>query len=102
MIFVYITNPSKEEAKKIAGHLLEQRLIACANIFPTESMYHWKGKMADADEEEFILLGKTSEENYGKIVEEVEKIHSYTTPCIIKIPISPNDSYKNWTQNELK
>ena len=99
MIFVYITNPTKEEAKKIAKQLLEQRLVACANIFPIESMYHWKGKMAD--EEQFVLLGKTSEENYEKIVSEVNKIHSYTIPCITKIPIFPNSEYENWLNSEL-
>ena len=34
-VFVYITNPTKEGANKIAKHFLKKRLIACANIFPT-------------------------------------------------------------------
>jgi len=44
-IFVYITNPTKKEAEKIARHLLEKHLIACANIFPIESFYWWKKKI---------------------------------------------------------
>ena len=32
LVLVYITNPSKEEARKIARHLLENKLIACAVI----------------------------------------------------------------------
>jgi periplasmic divalent cation tolerance protein len=44
LAFFYITNPSKEEAKRIAKHLLDKRIIACANIFPIESMYWWDGK----------------------------------------------------------
>ena len=100
MIFVYITNPTKEEVKKIAKHLIGKKLIACANILQSESLYNWEGKLAD--EEEFILIGKTSEKNYGKIVAEVEKIHSYTVPCIIKVPMSPNPKYENWLNSELK
>ena len=45
LIFVYVTNPSKDEARKIAGVLIKKKLIACTNIFPIESVYPWKGKM---------------------------------------------------------
>jgi len=100
MILIYITNPTKEEAKKIAEHLIEKKLIACANIFPITSLYKWNGKLAD--EGEFVLLGKTREENYEKIVDEVEKIHSYKIPCILKVPMEANKSYENWLENEVE
>ena len=100
MILVYITNPTKEEAKKIAKHLIEKKLIACANIFPIESLYNWNEKLAD--ESEFVLLGKTKEEDYDKIVAEVEKIHSYDVPCILKIPMEANGKYEDWLKNELR
>jgi periplasmic divalent cation tolerance protein len=99
MILVYITNPTKEEAKKIARHLVERKLIACANIFPTKSLYSWEGKLAD--EEEFVLFGKTKEENYVRIVTEVEKIHSYDVPCILKLPMEANKKYENWLKKEM-
>lgn len=99
MILVYITNPTKEEAKKIVKHLIEKKLIACASIFPIESLYNWNGKLAD--ESEFVLLGKTKEDNYDKIVVEVEKIHSYDVPCILKLPMEANGKYKNWLEKEL-
>ena len=38
-IFIYITNPNKDEAKKIAKHLLNKKLIACGNIYPINSIY---------------------------------------------------------------
>lgn len=99
-IFVYITNPTKKEAKKIAKHLLEKRLIACANIFPINSLYWWQGKINDEDE--FVLIAKTIESNFKKIKKEVEKIHSYKTPCIIKIPVILNKKYSNWLKKEIK
>lgn len=99
MILVYITNPTKEEANKIAKHLIQKKLIACANIFPIESFYNWGGKLTDGPE--FVLLGKTKEVNYEKIVTEIEKIHSYTIPCILKIPIEVNENYENWMKREM-
>ena len=93
-ILIHITNPTKEEARKVAKHLLEKNLIACANIFQINSLYWWDGTIAD--ENEFVLIAKTSENNFEKVKNEVEKIHSYTVPCIIKIHVSSNKKYFDW------
>lgn len=94
-IFVYITNPTRVEARKIAKLLLKKKLIACVNIFgPTDSLYPWRGKIAD--EREYILIAKTLNKNFGKIKNEVEKIHSYDIPCIVKIPVSSNRKFFEW------
>ena len=99
-IFIYITNPSKEEAKKIARYLVEKKLIACANIYENvNSIYPWKGKIAD--ETECILIAKTTENNFEKVKEEVTKLHSYTIPCITKISVTSNKDYYDWLTNEV-
>lgn len=93
-IFIYITNPTKNEARKIAEHLLCKKLIACANIFPIDSLYRRKDKIAD--EKEFVLIAKTKKENFERVKREVEKIHPYDIPCIVKIPVSSNEKYYKW------
>lgn len=99
-IFIYITNPTKREARKIAKHLLKKRLIACANIHgPVDSLYPWEGRLAD--ETEYILIAKTTEEKFEKVKNEVERIHSYTIPCIIKIPVTSNKKYFDWVKSEV-
>ncbi len=100
MILVYITNPSKEKANHIAHHLLEKKLIACANIFSVDSHYWWEGKIEQANE--FVLIAKTIPQNYNNLKEEVEKIHPYSTPCIIKIPVQANEKYFSWLNNEVR
>ena len=95
-IFIYITNPTRNEARKIAKHLLSKKLIACANIFPIDSLYRCKGKIAD--EKEFVLIAKTKKENFNKVKREVEKIHPYDIPCIVKIPVSSNEKYYHWLE----
>ena len=99
LIFVYITNPNEKEAEKISRHLLEKRLIACANIFPIKSLYRWKNKIIR--DKEFVLIAKTAAKNYEKIKKEVEKIHPYEIPCVIKIPAKTNSKYKNWLVGEI-
>jgi periplasmic divalent cation tolerance protein len=100
MIIIYCPCPSKEEAQKIAQFLLENRLIACANMFPIESMYWWEGEIAK--ENEFVLIGKTTEKQYPKVVSEIEKIHPYDTPCILKIDVDSNKKYRSWLENCVK
>ena len=99
-IYIYITNPSKEEARKVAMHLVKKKLIACANIYDSvNSIYPWKGKIAD--EEECILIAKTTGANFDRVKGEVERIHPYTIPCIVKIPVSSNAKYFEWVKSEV-
>jgi periplasmic divalent cation tolerance protein len=100
MILVYITNPTKKEAQKIAKLLLKERLIACANIFEIESLYWWEGKIETS--KEFVLIGKTIEKNYNKIKKKIKEIHPYKIPCILKIKADANSEFLNWVNKEVK
>lgn len=100
MIFIYITNPTKKIAKKISKHLLKERLIACANIYESESLYWWKNKITE--DNEFTIIAKTTEDKFEKVKKEVKKIHPYKVPCIVKIPVSPNKEYLDWLKKEVK
>lgn len=82
------------------NHLLKKRLIACANISPIDSLYWWKNKITD--EREFVVVAKTLESKFRKAKTEIEKIHSYSVPCIIKIPARANEKYFRWLKAEVK
>lgn len=50
-LFVYMTAGSAEEADRIAGDLVENRLAACVNIMaPIRSVYAWKGELCRSEE----------------------------------------------------
>ena len=100
LVLVYITNPSEEKAKEIARKLLEKRLIACGNIFPINSLYWWEGKIAD--EEEWVLICKTTEERFEAVKAQVEDIHPYDVPCILKIPANANTKYFEWLKGVIE
>lgn len=91
-----VTCSSKAEAKKIAGSLLDKRLVACANIVPDiGSRFWWKGKIDNA--REVLVIMKTRKENFRKIEREVKRLHSYDVPEIIAIPImAGNKEYLDW------
>ena len=98
MISVYITCKSMAEAKRIAAKLLESKLIACANMFPVESMFNWKGKVKDI--KEVAMLCKAKKGNFRKINEMVTKLHSYEVPCVAALSITDsNKGYESWVRN---
>ena len=101
IIFIYITYPSKKDAKHASLNLLKKRLIACGVILgPTTSQYRWKGKIVS--EKEYILLAKTLPKHFEKTKKEIEKTHPYNTPCIAKIPATPNKKYFEWLAKEMQ
>jgi len=99
MVLAYITCKNKAEARKMASSLLEQKLIACANLFPIESMYNWKGKLQK--DKEFALLVKTAASKYKQMEKEVKKLHSYEIPCILRLAAKANREYEKWVEEEV-
>lgn len=98
---VYITTSGGEESKKIARVLLEEKIVACANILPNmESIYWWEGKLEE--DVESILLVKTRSELVDKVIDKVREIHSYQTPCALEIQIKKGSpDYLDWLDNSL-
>jgi len=101
MIFIYITCPNKKEAKKIGNFLIQKRLTACCNIFPIESIYWWQKRIVK--NREVVLIAKTLKKNFKKVEKEVKRLHSYTVPCILEIPITQGSKdFLNWLEKEVK
>jgi len=59
MTLLFITNSIEIEAKKVARHLLEKRIIGCANVYPIQSMYRWESKIVEGVEN--VPIEKTTE-----------------------------------------
>ena len=93
---VYITAPTKVEAKEIAHALVASKLAACVNIFKeVESLYNWEGEVKT--EKEFVMLVKTGKGLSKKITDFVEKEHSHECPCIIVLhPADGNKDFFEW------
>ncbi len=82
---VYTTTGDQAEAQKIGRTLVEEKLAACVNIHPIQSIYRWQGKIEEA--REVAILVKTRAELADKVIERVKELHSYEIPDIISWPI---------------
>jgi periplasmic divalent cation tolerance protein len=85
IVLIYATAPSMEIADKIAGALIDQQLIACANIIPgMRSHYVWEGKRQIDDE--VILILKTRTDLANAVIAAARPLHPYKTPAFVILP----------------
>lgn len=97
---IYVTAPSKEEALKLARGLVQDRLVACANIIDgATSVYWWDGGVQEGPEA--LMVAKTRTENVEAVIARVKAEHSYSCPCVVALPIEAgNPAYLDWIQAE--
>lgn len=98
----FVSVPSKEEGEIIANYLVEQKIVACVNIIHNmHSIFRWKGKIEE--DNEFLLIMKTTKEKKSELIQTIEEMHSYETPeCIgFKIDAGSNH-YLRWIRDSVK
>ncbi|HAK59091.1 MAG TPA: cytochrome C biogenesis protein CcdA [Nitrospiraceae bacterium] len=95
-IVLFITAGSDDEAATIARTLVNEHLVACANIISgVRSVFFWEG--ATQDEPEALIVLKSRLPLMDKIIPRVKELHSYSEPEVIALPIvSGSRSYLDW------
>jgi len=92
---VVATAPDKDCAVKIARLLVERRLAACAQMFPIESVYLWKGEVRECGETALLIKSKTA--LFDEIKAAIVESHPFEVPEIAQIPITNGlDEYLKW------
>ncbi|NRA73588.1 MAG: divalent-cation tolerance protein CutA [Rickettsiales bacterium] len=98
----YVTAPNQKLAVKIGKSCLKEKLVACVNIInKVTSLYKWQGKFCQDDE--CILIMKGLHKNFPKIKNHVQKLHQYSCPCILELPIlDGNRDFLDWIIQNCK
>jgi periplasmic divalent cation tolerance protein len=93
---VFVTAPDAETAAKIARVLVDERLIACANIVPgIRSIYRWEGSVVD--EAEVLLVLKTRASRCAAVAARVKALHPYSLPEVVALPVvDGSQAYLDW------
>ena len=94
---VYTTTKDENEAKRIAYELVEQKLAACVNMHPVDSIYMWEGKVEE--DREIALSIKTTTGRVEAITECIKRIHSYDLPAIVSWEIEGEKEYLKWIKD---
>lgn len=102
-VLIVLTNcPDPESARRIALHLVEQRMAACVNqLAPVQSTYRWNGTVESAVE--VPLLIKCTRESYPLVEHAVRQLHPYEVPEVIALPLAAGYApYLRWVADESR
>lgn len=79
---IYAPFPDRDCARAAASQMLEEQLIACANILgEVESLFVWDGKLDSAAE--IGVLFKTDKTILDRATKRLGELHPYDTPAIL-------------------
>lgn len=84
---VFTTAGDEAQANEIAQALVARHQAACVNICPgVRSIYRWKGKVWD--DEELLLIIKTTSDRLEDVAATLREVHSYELPEMLTVEIS--------------
>lgn len=91
---VVITGPP-DFIDRYCRQLVDDRLIACAQVVTIQSTYRWQGEV-ETDPEARAAM-HTIRSNVHAITERTRDEHPYDVPCILILPVQDgNPDYLEW------
>ena len=101
MLIVFTTFAAEADAARVARVLVEERLVACANLLPgARSLYRWEGSVAD--EREVVVLMKTRKQDWAALMSRLHELHPYETPELVSLRVAAGaPAYMEWLAGAL-
>ncbi|NYZ77265.1 divalent-cation tolerance protein CutA [Candidatus Micrarchaeota archaeon] len=98
MFVAFSTFEKKDDAERMAKHLVEKHVAACVNVIRIEkSFYRWKGKVEESGE--YLLVIKLPKKNFGRLEAAIKAGHPYEIPELIAMKVEKSSSsYFNWVK----
>ena len=98
---VFTTIGLNDAAERLAQQLVERRLAACVNIVgPIRSVYRWKETIEN--EQEYLLLIKTTEARAAELRTALKELHTYELPECVELAIDGGSQpYLDWLAGEV-
>ena len=97
---VVITGPP-EFVEEHCRRLVEDRLIACAQVGRVQSTYRWEGAIESETEARAAL--HTVRDKVDAVTERTVADHPYDVPCILVLPVQGgNEAYLRWVAESVR
>jgi periplasmic divalent cation tolerance protein len=95
-LLVLTTCAGAEEARRLAGALVERRLAACVStVNQVASTYWWQGRIEH--DSESVLLIKSTEERFGALEAAIRELSSYDVPEVLAMRVDAGSAaYLDW------
>lgn len=99
---VLVTGPDVDTLRDLARTLLDERLIACANLVDgVRSIFRWQGEVAE--EGEALAILKTTEGRVAALRARVLELHPYDVPEFLSLEVSEGaEAYVDWVSRSVE
>lgn len=90
------TFDKKSDAQEAAFKLVQQKLVACAQVEgPIKSFYHWNGTIQEDNEYRLVL--KFPESQIPRLSQAIKELHPYDNPqWVVLKSASALPAYAQW------
>ena len=101
-LVVFTTFANEADAARVARTLVEERLVACANLLPgARSIYRSQAEVKD--EREVVVLMKSRKQDWTALLSRLHDLHPYDTPECIAVRIAAGaPKYMAWLDAALE
>lgn len=101
-LLVHCTCPDLAIAQLIARALVDERFAACVQVVPgLVSVYRWQGEVRQDDE--LLLLIKTTRERWPALAARVRELHPYETPELLAFDAADGSAdYLAWLHAQTR
>lgn len=99
-ILIYSTFPSPADAESVGADLVDAGLVACVNIIPgMTAIYIWQGQRQR--DSECVMILKTRGTLAEQVIERVRKLHPYTNPALLVLPVAGgSQDFLRWIEEQ--
>ena len=100
-LIVFSTFANEADAARVARVLVEERLVACAQLVPgARSIYRWQDEVRE--DAEVVVLMKTRKQDWTALLSRLHELHPYETPECIAVRVAAGaPKYMAWLDEAL-
>lgn len=98
VMVVLTTLPDTRAAEALAERLIDEHLVACANVLPgVRSIYRWEGEVRRDDE--VLVILKTTRRALPRLQERLPALHPYDVPELVALDVAEgSEAYLDWVR----
>jgi periplasmic divalent cation tolerance protein len=95
---VLVTAEDRGAGLALARRVVEEGFAACGSVLPhVTSVFQWEGNMREEDE--VLLILKTSDDRAAGLVERVAELHGYDVPEVLTLAVEGgHEPYLAWVR----
>ena len=101
VLLVFSTFADEASAAGVVRVLVEERLIACANLLPgARSIFRWQDQVKDV--REVVALMKTRKQDWAALQSRLHELHPYDMPECVAVRVAAGaPKYMAWLEESL-